>query len=76
VVKVGVLDQVRKAKGEMSIKRKILVVSLVVLLLVAILLQSWNIDNLANNKWLENGIDIVLAITVILAVSTTPKNSN
>jgi membrane protein YdbS with pleckstrin-like domain len=60
----------------MTANRKIVIISLAVVLLIAVLLQSWNVDNLGNNRWLENGIDIVLSITVILAVSTTPKNSN
>jgi hypothetical protein len=60
----------------MSIQRKIVIISLVVVLLVAVLLQSWDVHNLGNNKWLDNGIDIVLAITVLLAVSTTPQKSN
>jgi hypothetical protein len=62
----------------MSKKRKVVIILLAVILLIAILLQSWNVDNLGlgNNKWFDNGINIVLAITVLLAVSTTPTKPN
>lgn len=60
----------------MSRKRKILVILLTVALIIATLLQSWNVDNLGSNKWFDNGIDILLAITVLIAVATTPEKTN
>jgi hypothetical protein len=60
----------------MTIWRKVIIVSLIGLLLICTLLQSWNVGNLANNKWLENGMDITIGIIACLAAATAPKKSN
>lgn len=60
----------------MSIRRKIIIVSLISLLLICILLQSWDVGNLAKNKWLENGMDITIGVIACFATTTAPKKSN
>jgi hypothetical protein len=60
----------------MNIWRKIIIVSLICLLLICVLLQSWDVGNLANNKWMENGMDITIGVIACLAVVTAPKKSN
>jgi hypothetical protein len=60
----------------MTIWRKIIIISLITLLIVCVLLQSWDVGNLANNKWLEIGMDITIGIIACLATATVPRKSN